>query len=356
MRVFKNLKVMKNESKTPGLLSVLKKDVVRPAPVWLMRQAGRYLPEYQAVRRQAGSFWTMCMSPDLAVEVTLQPIRRFDLDAAILFSDILVVPFALGQDVRFEDGRGPVLGAFAGREKLVRDEAVWASKLAPVYEAMSATRQGLSHNKALIGFAGAPWTLAAYMLEGESSSDQRAAKLTGYRDPKGFADLLNILADAVAWHLVKQLRAGADVVQIFDSWAGGLSDKCFQDWVVAPNKRVVERVRKVIPDAPIIGFPRAATQQGYEAYASQTGVDVVSIDTATPMRWASSALGGKVALQGNLDPIALIAGGTALDDAVDRILADTAGVPLIFNLGHGVLPETPPDHVARVVERVRSRA
>jgi uroporphyrinogen decarboxylase len=346
---------MKNENKTPGLLSVLNKTVVRPAPVWLMRQAGRYLPEYQAVRRQAGSFWTMCMSPDLAVEVTLQPIRRFDLDAAILFSDILVVPFALGQDVRFEDGRGPVLGAFPGNDRLVRDQAVWASKLAPVYEAMSATRRDLARDKALIGFAGAPWTLAAYMLEGESSNDQRAAKLAGYRDPKGFAELLNILADTVAWHLVKQLQTGAGVVQIFDSWAGGLNDRCFQEWVIAPNKRVVEAVRKVIPNAPIIGFPRAATQQGYEAYASQTGVDAVSIDTATPIHWAASALSGNVAIQGNLDPIALIAGGKALDDGVDRILADTAGVPFIFNLGHGVLPETPPDHVARVVERVRSR-
>lgn len=347
---------MKNESKTSGLLAALKREVVRPAPVWLMRQAGRYLPEYQAVRRQAGSFWTMCMSPDLAVEVTLQPIRRFDLDAAILFSDILVVPFALGQDVRFEDGQGPVLRGFSGNDRLVRDLAVWEEKLAPVYEAMKRTREGLARDKALIGFAGAPWTLAAYMLEGESSSDQRAAKLAGYRDPGSFAELLDILADAVAWHLVKQLQAGANVVQIFDSWAGGLPDRCFQDWVVAPNKRVVEGVRRIIPKAPIIGFPRAATQQGYEAYAAQTGVDAVSIDTATPMRWAASALGGKFAIQGNLDPIALISGGKALDDAVDRILANTAGVPFIFNLGHGVLPETPPDHVARVVERVRSRA
>ena len=347
---------MKNENKTSGLLAVLKKDIVRPAPVWLMRQAGRYLPEYQAVRRQAGSFWTMCMSPELAVEVTLQPIRRFDLDAAILFSDILVIPYALGQDVRFEDGRGPVLGAFAGNDRLVRDVSVWEEKLAPVYEAMRRTREGLAREKPLIGFAGAPWTLAAYMLEGESSSDQRAAKLAGYRDPGRFTELLNILADTVAWHLVKQLQAGANVVQIFDSWAGGLTDKCFHDWVVAPNKRVVEGVRKIIPKAPIIGFPRAATQQGYEAYASQTGVNGISIDTATPIRWAASALGGKLAIQGNLDPIALIAGGKALDDAVDRILADTDGVPLIFNLGHGVLPETPPEHVARVVARVRGRA
>jgi uroporphyrinogen decarboxylase len=347
---------MKNERKPKGLLNTLKREEIRPAPVWLMRQAGRYLPEYRAIRAKAGSFWTMCMSPELAVEVTLQPIRRFDLDAAILFSDILVVPYALGQTVEFEDGRGPVLGGFAGVGQLIRDEAVWERQLAPVYEAMTHTRAELSQDKALIGFAGAPWTLAAYMLEGESSSDQRAAKLAGYRDPQSFADLLDVLADAVAWHLIRQFRAGADAVQMFDSWAGGLPEHCFQDWVIAPNKRVVEGVRKVIPDAPIIGFPRAATQQGYETYASRTGVDAVSIDTATSMRWAVSALSGKVALQGNLDPIALIAGGKALDDAVDRILADTKDVPLIFNLGHGVLPETPPDHVAKVVARVRSSA
>jgi uroporphyrinogen decarboxylase len=221
---------------------------------------------------------------------------------------------------------------------------------------MARTRSELASDKPLIGFAGAPWTLAAYMLEGESSSDQRAAKLAGYRDPKSFSELLNILADTVAWHLVRQLQAGADVVQIFDSWAGGLPDRYFYDWVVTPNKRVVEGVRKVFPNAPIIGFPRAATQRGYETYAEQTGVDAVSIDTAQSMRWVASVLSGKVAVQGNLDPIALIAGGKTLDDAIDHILADTAGMPLIFNLGHGVLPETPPDHVARVVARVRGAA
>lgn len=321
-----------------------------------MRQAGRYLPEYKAARAKAGSFWTMCMSPDLAVEVTLQPLRRFDLDAAILFSDILVVPHALGQAVRFEDGTGPILGSFAGKDRLIRDESVWEGKLAPVYEAMKRTRAELSRDKALIGFAGAPWTLAAYMLEGQSSSDQRAAKLAGYRDPEGFAELLNILADAVAWHLVRQLQSGADVVQIFDSWAGGLPEQYFLDWVVAPNKRVVDGVRKLFPSVPIIGFPRAATQRGYEAYAAATGVDGLSIDTAQSMRWAASALGGKVAVQGNLDPIVLIAGGKTMDAAIDRVLIDTADVPLIFNLGHGVLPETPPDHVAKLVARVRSAA
>jgi uroporphyrinogen decarboxylase len=347
---------MQNERNASQLVTVLKREALRPAPVWLMRQAGRYLPEYKAARAKAGSFWTMCMSPDLAVEVTLQPLRRFDLDAAILFSDILVVPHALGQAVRFEDGTGPILGSFAGKDRLVRDEAIWDDKLAPVYEAMKRTRAELSRDKALIGFAGAPWTLAAYMLEGQSSSDQRAAKLAGYRDPEEFVELLNILADAVAWHLVRQLQSGADVVQIFDSWAGGLPEQYFLDWVVAPNKRVVDGVRKLFPNAPIIGFPRAATQRGYEAYAAATGVDGVSIDTAQSMRWAASALGGKVAVQGNLDPIALIAGGKTMDAAIDRILIDTAGVPLIFNLGHGVLPETPPDHVAKLVARVRSAA
>jgi uroporphyrinogen decarboxylase len=294
------------------------------------------------------------MTPELAVEVTLQPIRRFDFDAAILFSDILVVPFALGQMVRFEDGIGPVLDAFPGLDRLVRDERIWAEKLAPIYEAMRQTRAALAANKAMIGFAGAPWTLAAYMIEGKGSPDQRAAKLMAYRDPKAFAKLLDVLADAVAWHLIRQLRAGADVVQIFDSWAGGLPTKEFADWVIAPNKRVVAAVRDAIPNAPIIGFPRAATERGYEAYVAETGVSAVSVDTAASMHWAVKALGSRVAIQGNLDPIALIAGGDALDRAVDGILNETQGTPFIFNLGHGVLPETPLAHVAQLVARVRS--
>ena len=340
--------------KSTSLLAVLNRKLSRPAPIWLMRQAGRYLPEYQATRKQAGSFWTMCMTPDLAVEVTLQPIRRFDFDAAILFSDILVVPFALGQGVRFEDGVGPILSEFPGVKQLIRDETIWADKLAPIYEAMRRTRAALAPDKTMIGFAGAPWTLAAYMLEGKGSSDQRAAKLAAYRNPGEFTQLLEILADAVAWHLIRQFEAGADVVQIFDSWAGGLPANEFANWVVAPNKRVVAAVRQTIPNAPIIGFPRAATYTGYEAYAVQTGVNVVSVDTAVSMRWAADALSSRVALQGNLDPIALIAGGDALDQAIDRILSETAGTPFIFNLGHGVLPETPLAHVAQLVARVRS--
>jgi len=337
-----------------SLLAVLSGKSIRPAPIWLMRQAGRYLPEYRELRAKAGSFLELCFTPEWAAEVTLQPIRRFDFDAAILFSDILVVPFALGQSVRFEEGIGPVLGVFPGSDRLIRDEIVWAEKLAPVYEAMHQTRAVLAPNKAMIGFAGAPWTLAAYMLEGKGSADQRAAKLAAYRNPTDFIKLLEILADAVAWHLIRQLQAGADVVQLFDSWAGGLPAKEFGDWVIAPNKRIVDLVRKEIPQAPIIGFPRAATAAGYEAYAAETGVSAVSIDTAASMQWAVKSLPPRVAVQGNLDPIVLIAGGDALDRAVERILSETRETPFIFNLGHGVLPETPLAHVAQLVARVRS--
>jgi len=347
---------MGKEEPSSSFLAVLKHKPVRPVPVWLMRQAGRYLPEYRAVRAKAGSFWTMCMTPDLAAEVTLQPIRRFDFDAAILFSDILVVPFALGQGVRFEDSVGPVLDAFPGVDKLDSDEERWRVKLQPIYEAMRKTREGLSSTKALLGFAGAPWTLAAYMIQGSGSSDQRAAKLLAYRDPKAFKALLDRLTETVAWHLVRQLEAGADAVQIFDSWAGGLPDREFDSWVVGPNKRVVALVRQRVPKARIIGFPRAATQSGYERYAAETGVDALSVDTAASMRWSVKALGKRVVLQGNLDPIALIAGGDALNRMVEHILAETQGTPFIFNLGHGVLPETPLEHVEQLVTRLRRPA
>jgi len=345
---------MEEPGKTLPLLAVLDRSVMRPPPIWLMRQAGRYLPEYQTIRKKAGSFWAMCMSPDLAVEVTLQPIRRFDFDAAILFSDILVVPYALGQPVRFEDGRGPVLRPFENVDSLVLDEAVWREKLAPVYTAMQQTKANLPRGKALIGFAGAPWTLAAYMLEGGGSPDQRAAKLFAYRKPVEFGKFLTILAEVVAWHLCRQLEAGADTVQIFDSWAGGLPETEFADWVVRPTAEIVAALRKRFPDAKIIGFPRAATQAGYESYVAGTGVDAVSIDTATPLSWAVSVLSPNVVLQGNLDPIALIAGGNALNRAVDGILQVTRTTPFIFNLGHGVLPETPLEHVVQLLERVRS--
>ena len=293
------------------------------------------------------------MTPELAVEVTLQPIRRFDLDAAIIFSDILVIPHALGQSVHFEEGSGPVLGKFEGVDRLCGERETWDEKLAPVYQALRKARTELAANKALIGFAGAPWTLAAYMLEGRGSPDQRAAKLLAYRDRVVFAELMERLIEAVSFHLVRQFEAGADAVQLFDSWAGGLPDSEFDEWVTEPSMRIVSAVRHQVADARIIGFPRAATQRQFESYVAAADANAVSIDTATSMAWAAETLGDKVAVQGNLDPLVLIAGGDALDKAVDRILNATRSVPFIFNLGHGVLPETPPEHVAQVVERVR---
>ncbi|MGD0142019.1 MAG: uroporphyrinogen decarboxylase [Rhizomicrobium sp.] len=336
------------------LLSVLDGTVQRPPPIWLMRQAGRYLPEYRECRAKAGSFWTMCMTPELAAEVTLQPIRRFGFDAAILFSDILVVPFALGRDVKFEDGEGPSLVPLDSVDGLERDSGIWAKKLSPVYEALKLVRSKLASDTALLGFAGAPWTLATYLAEGEGSKDQRAAKLWGYRNPKSFSALLDILGDCIAMHLIRQMDAGADAVQIFDSWASGLPARAFENWVVAPTKRIVDKVRAVHPKARIIGFPRAATLEGYERYAAETGVDAVSIDTAAPISWAVDKLGKNVAVQGNLDPLVLLAGGRALAEAVDELLMATRDTRFIFNLGHGVVPEIPVEHVAELVARVRN--
>jgi uroporphyrinogen decarboxylase len=336
------------------LLSVLDGAVLKPPPIWLMRQAGRYLPEYRQTRAKAGSFWTMCMTPELAAEVTLQPIRRFGFDAAILFSDILVVPFALGKDVRFEDGEGPSLDPIDSPVGLEQRSDIWAEKLAPVYEALELVRSKLDLGTALLGFAGAPWTLATYMAEGKGSSDQRAAKLWGYRNPETFAALLDILGDCVAEHLIRQIDAGADAVQIFDSWASGLPARAFANWIIAPTKRVVEKVRAVHPNARIIGFPRAATLLGYERYAAETSVDVISIDTAVPISWAVDTLGKTIVLQGNLDPLVLLAGGSALAQAVDDLLMATQGTRFVFNLGHGVVPEIPVEHVAELVARVRA--
>jgi uroporphyrinogen decarboxylase len=338
------------------VLEVLDKKNFPVPPVWLMRQAGRYLPEYRELRAQAGSFWNMALTPKLASEATLQPIRRFGFDAAILFSDILVVPEALGCKVSFTEGEGPSLEPITGVGGLEIRQEKWAACLAPVYEALALTRAGLDASTTLLGFAGAPWTLASYLVAGRGGDEQRAARLWGYRDPQGFGQLLDLLADCVAYHLIAQLEAGAEAVQIFDSWASGLPPKPFADWVIAPTAKIVRLVRARHPDAKIIGFPRAATLQGYEAYANLTGVDAVSLDTAAPMDWAAKALGEKVALQGNLDPLALIAGGDTLGRNVDEIMTAMRGVPFIFNLGHGILPQTPIAHVEQLLARLRSAA
>jgi uroporphyrinogen decarboxylase len=341
-------------SSASKLVNVLNGAIEKTPPVWLMRQAGRYLPEYRKLRAEAGSFWAMALTPKYAAEVTLQPIRRFGFDAAILFSDILTVPEALGQKVTFTEGEGPSLNSVTSAKGFIDSRAQWEAYFEPVYEALRLTRVGLPAGTALLGFAGAPWTLATYLAAGAGGDEQKAAKLWAYRDPEGFGYLLDILADCVAFHLIRQLEAGADAVQIFDSWASGLPAHLFDRVVIEPTKKIVAAVRSAKPGAKIIGFPRAATQTGYENYARATGVDVLSLDTAMPMRWAAGNLG--CALQGNLDPIALIAGGAALDRAVDEILQATDGKPHIFNLGHGILPETPIAHVEQLLKRIRTGA
>jgi uroporphyrinogen decarboxylase len=315
-----------------------------------MRQAGRYLPEYRELRAKAGSFWTMCNDPAMATEITLQPIRRFGFDAAIIFSDILTVPYALGRTVTFEENIGPRLDAVSSADGLERDPAVWRDKLAPAYETLQRVRVALPGETALLGFAGAPWTLATYMAAGRGGDEQKAAKLWGYRDPKSFGALLDMLGNCVAAHLVAQIDAGADAVQIFDSWASGLPADAFQRWVVAPTKRIVDKVRAAKPNAKIIGFPRATTLQGYEFYADETGVDAISVDTSAPQDWMSEL---DIPVQGNLDPLLLVTGGPPLDAAVDVLVDEMRGRPFIFNLGHGVLQETPPEHVAALVARLR---
>jgi len=335
------------------LVRVLEGSAEKVPPVWLMRQAGRYLPEYRELRAKAGSFWALALTPHYAAEVTLQPIRRFGFDAAILFSDILTVPEALGQKVTFTEGEGPSLKPVTTTTGFVEDREAWARYFEPVYEALRLTRAGLPQGITLLGFAGAPWTLATYLAAGAGGDEQKAAKLWAYRDPQGFAALLDILGECVAFHLIRQIDAGADAVQIFDSWAGGLPEAAYSQWVVAPTRKIVQMVRAERPNAKIIGFPRASTLAGYELYAAGTGgVDAVSVDTSAPSSWMTD-FATQTAVQGNLDPIALIAGGEALEEAVDEILESMDGKPHIFNLGHGILPETPIAHVEQLLKRIR---
>jgi uroporphyrinogen decarboxylase len=336
-------------------LRALAGEAIWPPPIWLMRQAGRYLPEYRAVREKAGGFLDLCYSPELAAEVTLQPIRRYGFDAAILFSDILVVPDALGQEVRFLEGEGPRLDPLtdaAGLSRLALGRT--ANKFASVCETVARLRQDLPRETALIGFCGAPWTVATYMVGGEGSSDQAAARSFAYRDPESFSELIRIVTEASIDYLDGQVRAGADVLQIFDSWAGNLPDGEFDKWVLAPTSRIAAELRHRHPHVPIIGFPRGAGANA-ERYVKQTTVEGLGCDTAMPlqqMRALADATG--VTVQGNLDPLLLAAGGPALDARIRETLDTLRGVPYIFNLGHGIVPHTPPEHVARVVELVRA--
>ena len=322
-------------------------------PIWMMRQAGRYLPEYRAVREKAGSFLKLCFTPELAAEVTLQPVRRFQFDAAILFSDILVVPHALGQTVTFEAGEGPRLDPLGGTKDLGRlRREVDQSVLAPIYETIARVKAELPARIALLGFCGAPWTVATYMVAGRGTPDQMPARLFAYQDPDGFQTLIDILVQASAAYLVRQFKAGVDAVQLFDTWAGVLPPHEFQRWSIEPAAKIVAAVRHDVPGARIIGFPRGAGTS-LLPYAEQTGVDAVGLDWMIDPAFAREQIQARVPVQGNLDPIVLLAGGPALDAAVDAVLDSFGAGPLIFNLGHGILPATPIAHVERMVARVR---
>lgn len=337
------------------LIRALNGEVNTVPPIWLMRQAGRYLPEYREVRSKAADFMAFCYTPELAVEATLQPIRRFGLDAAIIFSDILVVPDALGQNVGFVEGKGPVLDALAKPSDIdrLRLEGV-VDRLGPVYEAIAGVKRDLPAGTALIGFCGAPWTLATYMIEGGSSRDFAKVKRWAYGDPTSFARLVEILVEGCARHLIAQVKAGAEVLQIFDSWAGVLPDTAFWQWSIKPIKAITEKVKAACPGIPVIGFPKSAGVL-YEPFARETGVDAVSIDPSVPCDWAARALQRNVTVQGNLDPIMLLTGGEAMETAARAICAKLNQGPFVFNLGHGIVPATPPDHVARLVDCVRDR-
>lgn len=323
-------------------------------PLWLMRQAGRYLPEYRATRERAGGFLDLCYNPALAAEVTLQPIHRFGFDAAILFSDILVVPDALGQSVRFVGGEGPQLDPIRSAAELIRlQPAATRSKFAIVAETVARLRQDLPAGTALIGFCGAPWTVATYMVGGEGSSDQAEARLFAYRDPAAFQALIDLLVEVSIDYLDRQVRAGADVLQIFDSWAGTLPEHEFDRWITAPTIKLVAAVKKRHPTVPIIGFPRGISAEKSAGYAKITGVDAIGCDTAMPLARMAALQAGGHCVQGNLDPLLLVQGGDAMRRRTREIVDTLGGRPFIFNLGHGIVPQTPPEHVGQLVEIVR---
>lgn len=335
-------------------LRVLDGAVVDPPPFWMMRQAGRYLPEYRQVRAQAGDFLTLCYTPRLAAEVTLQPIRRYGFDAAIIFSDILIIPHALGVDLTFEAGEGPRLAPVtdaAGVAALA--DRLDPAKVEPVYAAISEVRAALPPETALIGFCGAPWTVATYMVAGRGTDDQAPARMLALRDEALFQTLIDRLVEASIVHLSGQVAAGADAVQIFDTWSGVLDPEGFRRWSIDPINRIVKAVRAEIPGARIIAFPKGATLPGLTEMVLATGVNGVGLDWTVDRKATRHALGGRCALQGNLDPFRLIAGGRALDEGIDTLMQDFHGAAHIFNLGHGIRPETPIAHVEQMLKRLR---
>ncbi len=334
------------------LLSVLKGRKAEKTPIWLMRQAGRYLPEYRTLRAAKGGFLDLVQDPEAAAEVTLQPIRRFGFDGAILFSDILMVPFALGQDLRFEAGEGPRLSpplvdsALAGLDSA-------RERLEPVYHTVEKVAARLPESTTFLGFAGSPWTVATYMVAGQGSRDQGEARRLAYGDPIAFQAIVEAISALTVEYLSRQVESGVEAVQLFDSWAGSLAPAQFERWVIAPTASLVAGFKARHPDTPVIGFPKGAGGK-LAAYARETGVDAIGLDETVDPAWAAAALPPDMPVQGNLDPLALIAGGEALETGVRRTLSSLAGRPHVFNLGHGILPDTPIAHVEKLIELVRA--
>lgn len=341
-----------NTQASKPLLAVLKGNRRDPPPVWMMRQAGRYLPEYRQLREVKGSFLDLVYDSDAAAEVTLQPLKRFpELDAAILFSDILIIPFAIGQNLSFVAGEGPRLTpplASASLDALT----AFPARLDPIYETVRKVRESLGPDKALIGFAGAPWTVATYMIAGQGSRDQSEARRLAYADPGHFSAIVERIETLSFDYLSGQIEAGAEAVQLFDSWAGSLAPAEFERWVIAPTARLVERLKAKHPKVPVIGFPKGAGGK-LGAYAAETKVSAIGLDETVDPVWANKELPKRLPVQGNLDPLALIAGGEALSCAVSRILDAFAGRPHIFNLGHGILQDTPIAHVEELMMLVK---
>lgn len=337
---------------TKPLLATLRGEKQSIPPVWLMRQAGRYLPEYRALRAEKGGFLAMAMDSAAAAEITLQPIRRFGMDGAILFSDILVVPMALGQRLWFETGEGPRLApVIQGRSALDQLESD-PTLLDPIYETVRRVRAQLPAHTTFLGFAGSPWTVATYMIAGQGSREQAEARRLAYRDPAMMQALIDRIAETTIDYLAGQIAAGVEAVQLFDSWSGSLSPAQFEQWVIAPTARITAALHARAPHVPVIGFPKGAGGK-LPAYARETGVDAVGLDETVDPRWADSALPQGLPVQGNLDPLALITGGTALDTAVTAILGAFENRPHVFNLGHGILPDTPIAHVEQLLLRLR---
>lgn len=336
----------------PGLLlRTLRGENVRPRPVWLMRQAGRYLPEYRALRAEKGGFLALVYDSEAAAEITLQPLRRYGFDGAILFSDILIVPYAMGQDLQFLAGEGPHLSPRLVDTGLEALHAV-PERLTPIYETIRLVKAQLPADKTMLGFAGSPWTVATYMVNGEGSRDQHETRAMAYRDPAAFQAIIDAIVGVTVEYLAGQIEAGAEAVQLFDSWAGSLAPAQYERWVIAPNAAIAAQIKARFPEVPVIGFPKGSGEK-LTAYARETGVDAVGIDETIDPVWAARELPAGMPVQGNLDPLLLLSGGTELETQARRVLDAFADRPHVFNLGHGIGQTTPLEHVSELLGVVR---